>query len=82
LKIDQIDGGIPPIDLKILKMGSFTLYKGKNSPYVAPKRFNSKNNGKISVYFTSKLSIQAGSNLSSQSLQRQYGFFRLANLDR
>ena len=52
LKIAKIDGEIPPIDSKNIKMGDFAWHNRKTSAYLARNEFHSEFNRKISAYFT------------------------------
>lgn len=52
MKIAKIDGDIPPIDSKNMKMGDFPWHKQKTSPYLVRSELHSVFNLKISAYFT------------------------------
>jgi hypothetical protein len=57
VKIAYIDGEIPLIDLKNVKMRAFALNSRKLSPYIPRNKRHSKFNGKSSAYILSLVTL-------------------------
>jgi hypothetical protein len=51
LKVAKIDGEIPTIDLKNVKMSHFPLLNRKTSAYISRNELYSALNRKVSAYF-------------------------------
>jgi hypothetical protein len=54
LKIDEIEGKIPPIYSKNMKMVHFACLNGKNSPYIPRSSSILQDNGKNSPYLNNQ----------------------------
>lgn len=47
----KIDGDIPPMDMKNVRIGNFALHNRKSSPYLPRNELHFANSGKCSAYF-------------------------------